>query len=91
MTDVVRYKDLSDVENVMPRTARIDEDLVDAVEGMAAREKKTFDEIVSDLVRGSLERSPTGVERNGFPILPYTPGTPVTTLEMVNALRDEEV
>ncbi|PYE44677.1 hypothetical protein DFI02_102112 [Rhizobium sp. PP-F2F-G20b] len=74
----------------MPRTARIDEDLVDAVEGMAAREKKTFDEIVSDLVRGSLERSPTGVERNGFPILPYTPGAPITTLEMVNALRDEE-
>ena len=74
----------------MSMTVTIDEDLAAKVEAMARRQNQTAGEVVSDLLRHSFARSPTGLERNGIPILAAKPGSSPTTLEIVNALRDDD-
>lgn len=75
----------------MRTTLAIDDDVLEAAKGLAARDRKTIGEIVSELARKGL--TPTGQPRryrNGIPLLPERPGAGVVTLEMVNRLRDEE-
>ena len=75
----------------MRTTLAIDDDVLEAAKGLAARDRKTIGEIVSDLARKGL--TPTVQPRryrNGIPLLPERPGTGVVTLEMVNRLRDDE-
>jgi hypothetical protein len=74
----------------MKMNLTIDDDLVELVERLAERQNRTTGEVVSDMLRISTERSPTGRTRNGIPILPTTPGSKPTTLEIVNALRDDD-
>lgn len=68
----------------------IDEDVVRAAEKLAQDQGRTIGEVVSELARRSLPvEEPEIVYRNGFPQLPRREGVTVT-MELVNALRDEE-
>jgi len=75
----------------MKTTLTIDDDILDAAEALAKRQNRSVDEIISDLVRRSLGLSRPVETRNGIPLLPKRPGSPPVTLEMVNALRDEDL
>ena len=74
----------------MRTTVTIDDDVLAAAKGLAAREGKTLGEILSALARQALQRpaSPAGF-RNGVPLLPVQPGATPVTPELVNRLRDE--
>jgi hypothetical protein len=67
----------------------IDEDVVRAAEKLALEQNRTVGEVISELARQSLPAEPEIVYPKGFPVLPRRPGV-VVTLELVNALRDEE-
>lgn len=75
----------------MRTTLSIDDDVLAAAKGLAARQNKTVGEVVSALARQALR--PAQVkrkrERNGIPLLAQTAGAPPVTLELVNQLRDE--
>lgn len=70
-------------------TLALDEDVIAAARTIADRDRRTIGQVASELMRKGLERSQAqGTRRNGFPILPRRGA--VVTLELVNALRDEE-
>lgn len=74
----------------MRTTLAIDDDVLTAAKGLAARQNKTLGEVISTLARQSLR--PTmrpGKSRNGIPILPVRANATPVTLDIVNALRDE--
>ncbi len=77
----------------MRTTLSIDDDVLAAAKGLAARQNKTVGEVVSALARQALR--PAQVKRarervrNGIPLLAQTPGAPPVTLDLVNQLRDE--
>lgn len=76
----------------MRTTLSIDDDVLDAAKGLAARERKTLGEVVSDLARKGLKpaKAPRhGRRRNGILLLPRREGAPPVTPELVNRLRDE--
>ena len=74
----------------MRTTLAIDDDVLLAAKAIANHENRSLGQVVSDLVRKALDRplSPQR-ERNGMLLLPDRPG-PMVTMEIVNALRDEE-
>jgi len=74
----------------MRTTLAIDDDVLAAAKGLAAREHKSVGEVISALARQALRppKARSGV-RNGVPLLPVrAPVTPVTP-ELINQLRDE--
>lgn len=74
----------------MRTTLAIDDDIMFAARNIAARNKKTIGEIVSELARKGLTPDrPTPKYRNGIRLMPVTPGATIVTLELVNQLRDE--
>ncbi len=74
----------------MRTTLTIDDDVLAAAKGLAARQKKTLGEVVSELARESLRpAAPPAKSRNGVPLLPLGANHRLVNLEMVNALRDE--
>ena len=74
----------------MRTTLDIDEDVLVAAKEIAARQRTTADKVLSDLARQGLSISHQLV-RNGVPLMPRGPsGSRRVTMEMVNALRDEE-
>ncbi|HWF66472.1 MAG TPA: hypothetical protein VN670_04170 [Acidobacteriaceae bacterium] len=74
----------------MRTTLTIDDDVLAAAKGMAARQRKTVGEVISALTRQALQPNSTnGNLRNGVPLLPTRPGSVPVTTEMVNRLRDE--
>lgn len=75
----------------MRTTLSIDDDVLAAAKGLAARQNKTVGEVVSALARQALRPTQTKRkrERNGIPLLAQTAGAPPVTLELVNQLRDE--
>ena len=75
----------------MRTTLSIDDDVLAAAKGLAARQNKTVGEVVSALARQALRPAQTQrkKERNGIPLLAQTAGAPPVTLELVNQLRDE--
>ncbi|MFD2249587.1 hypothetical protein FHS82_004040 [Pseudochelatococcus lubricantis] len=73
----------------MRTTLAIDDDVLTAAKAMAAQQRRSVGEVISELARRSLRRPQEGGERNGIPLLTPRPGAPPVTLETVNALRDE--
>ncbi len=75
---------------IMRTTLTIDDDVLETAKAMARHENRSLGEVVSDLARKALQGPPQAPRRrNGILLLPDRGGPPVT-LEMVNALRDEE-
>lgn len=75
----------------MRTTLAIDDDVLIYARAMAQRDSRSVGEVVSKLARAGMQnRLPDGVTRSklGFPILPKR-GV-VITLDLVNALRDDE-
>lgn len=69
----------------------IDEDLLQAVEELAALRRTTAGKVLSELVRRGLHpRRDSTSERNGVPVLPPRAGEAFVTAELVNRLRDED-
>jgi hypothetical protein len=75
----------------MRTTLTIDDDILEAAKDLAARDKRTVGEMLSELARKGLKPVTEPQRyRNGVPLMPVRPGSGVVTLEMVNRLRDEE-
>jgi hypothetical protein len=73
----------------MRTTLAIDDDVLAAAKGLAAREHRTVGEVISELARKSLQSPALSIgHRNGVPLLPTAPGTVPVTMELVNELRD---
>lgn len=74
----------------MRTTLAIDDDVLAAARGLAARERKSLGEVISALAREALKPPPAGRKsRNGIPLLPVRRGAAPVTPELVNRLRDE--
>jgi plasmid stability protein len=76
----------------MRTTLAIDDDVLAAVRERAMREHRSAGEVLSDLARQALRRSPAAgaaATRNGLPLLTRQPRAAPVTLELVNRLRDE--
>lgn len=74
----------------MRTTLAIDDDVLAVAKAMAAQQRRSLGEVISDLARKSLPRPRAGGERNGIPLLSPRADAPPVTLETVNALRDEQ-
>lgn len=75
----------------MRSTLDIDDDLLLTVKEMAQQRKKTAGQVVSILLRESLQPKSFDLERrDGVPTLPRRPNRPTVTSELVNRLRDED-
>jgi hypothetical protein len=73
----------------MRTTLSIDDDVLSAAKALATHERRSIGEVVSELARKGMTRDRVSPKtRNGFPLLPSRGA--VVTLELVNALRDEE-
>jgi hypothetical protein len=74
----------------MRTTLTIDDDMLAAAKGLAARQKKTIGEMISALSRQALRPPAAGRKtRNGVPLPSVRPGAMLVTPEMVNQLRDD--
>lgn len=73
----------------MRTTLSLDDDVLLAAKAIAGQQGRTLGEVVSELARRSLQRSVSGTERNGIPLLAVRPDVAPVTLDMVNTLRDE--
>lgn len=72
----------------MRTTLAIDDDVLAAARGLAARQKRSLGEVVSDLARRALTPpADASRTRNGVPLLPR--GGTVVTSELVGQLRDD--
>jgi hypothetical protein len=75
--------------NVMRTTLDIDDDVLLAVRDLSRQRREPAGRLLSELARRSLlSKAKTGT-RDGVPLFPVKPGSPVVTLELVNRLRDE--
>jgi hypothetical protein len=73
----------------MRTTLAIDDDVLSVARAIAERDRRSVGQVLSDLARkGMKQRTATSKARSGFPTLPKR-GV-VVTLEIVNALRDED-
>ena len=74
----------------MRTTLAIDDDVLAAAKEMAATERKSLGEVISDLARKAMRPAPSALTtRNGVPLLPVRPGTPRVTSEPVRKLQEE--
>jgi hypothetical protein len=74
----------------MRTTLAIDDDVLAAAKGIAARQHKSLGEVISTLARQGLRpKTVSGNIRNGVPLLSGRTDTTPVTLELVNQLRDE--
>ncbi len=73
----------------MRTTLAIDDDILVAARALAAQQRRSVGDVISDLARRSLHRPQPGGERNGIPLLSPRTDAPPVTLDLVNALRDE--
>ncbi|CAN5921281.1 hypothetical protein BH11PSE8_BH11PSE8_35640 [soil metagenome] len=76
----------------MRTTLTIDDDVLAAARGLAARRRMTLGEVISELSRQALRpssASPLEAVRNGIRLLPLRADATPVTLELVNGLRDE--
>ena len=74
----------------MRTTLTIEDDVLAAARGLAAREHKTVGDVMSALARQALtpRKAPRSV-RNGVPLLPVRAGVAPVTPELISQLRDE--
>ena len=69
----------------------IDDDILSAAREIAAYERKTIGQVISDLARKTLTERPMQKTRNGIPQILKRPGSrAIVPMELVNALRDDE-
>lgn len=74
----------------MRTTLDIDDELLLTVKQIARQSRTTAGNVVSSLLRESLQPKTFKLEyRNGIPLLPRRPNGPVVTTELVNRLLDE--
>lgn len=74
----------------MRTTLYIDDDVLMAAKGLAARQHKSVGQVISLLARQALRTNlPVGNVRNGVHLLPVSAGVTPVTPELVNQLRDE--
>ena len=73
----------------MRTTLDIDEDILLAAKDLARRRHASLGRVVSALARSGLTRGVEPDARNGIALFPVAVGAGVTTLELVNRLRDE--
>ena len=74
----------------MRTTLTIDDDVLAAAKGLAARQNKSVGAVISALTRQALKPTSTRRQvRNGVPLLAVRPGAGPVTPELVNQLRDE--
>ena len=74
----------------MRTTLAIDDDVMAAARGLAARQKKSVGEVISALARSALRPAAAdGETRNGVPLLPPRDGAAPVTPELVRQLLDE--
>ena len=74
----------------MRTTLTIDDDVLIAAKGLAARQNKSIGEVISALSRQALRPATARRQvRNGVPLLAVRAGAVPVTPELVNQLRDE--
>ena len=74
----------------MRTTPAIDDDGLFAAKELASMQRRTLDEVVSELVRSALRPAPQERKvRNGVLLLPVQPGSPRVTSELVKHLDEE--
>jgi hypothetical protein len=71
-------------------TLAIDDDVLSAAKAIARQRNESIGKVVSELARNSLHPPAEATERNGVPLLPVRDPNAIVTLEIVNALRDEQ-
>ena len=75
----------------MKTTLDIDDEILLTVNEIAHQRKTTAGNVVSSLLRESLQPKSFKLEyRNGVPLLPRRPNAPIVTAGLVNRLRDED-
>ena len=74
----------------MRTTIDIDDDVLAAAKAIARQKNQTMGKVLSELVRNSLRPPAASAERNGVPLLPVRHPNAIVTLDVVNALRDEQ-
>ena len=74
----------------MRTTLTIDDDVLAAAKGLAARQHKTLGEVISALSRQALRPTRAARKvRNGVPLLAVRAGAEPVTPELVNQLHEE--
>lgn len=73
----------------MRTTLAIDDDVLIAAKALARQQHRSVGEVISDLTRRAIRRPQAAEQRNGIPLLTPRQDTPLVTLELVNAMRDE--
>ena len=73
----------------MRTTIAIDDDVLAAAKGLAARQHKSIGTVISALVRQALRPTARNEVRNGIMLLPVRADSVPVTLALVNQLRDE--
>lgn len=76
----------------MRTTLTIDDDVLAAAKGLAAKQHKNIGQVISELVRQALQPihpHETPQTRNGVPLLPSRNAMTPVTPEMVQQLREE--
>ncbi|KQY20921.1 MULTISPECIES: hypothetical protein [Rhizobium/Agrobacterium group] len=74
----------------MRMTIEVDEALVATATKIAKLQNSTVEEVLSESARRSITSFRPYEMRNGIPLLPARADGKTVTVEMVNALRDEE-
>ena len=73
----------------MRTTLKLDDDILDAARSLAAQQRKTVGEVISELVRRALRQRPASRSEKGFPVFDVSPDAPPLTSERVReALED---
>ena len=74
----------------MRTTLDIDDDVLQAAKEIATIRRLTAGAVVSELIRKALQPAEGRPRvRNGVPVVSRRAGAPVTTMHLVNQLRDE--
>lgn len=74
----------------MRTTLSIDDDVLEAARELAERDRKPVGEVISDLARKGLTPvEPIPQYRNGIRLMPVGPDSRISTLALVNRLREE--
>jgi hypothetical protein len=74
----------------MRTTLSIDDDVLAAAKGLAALQRKSVGEVISELTRQALRPGAQKAKaRNGVPLLAVCAKSKAVTPELVNQLRDE--
>jgi hypothetical protein len=87
---VLRCIDASAYHRIMRTTLTLDDDVFDAARALARSSGTRLGQVVSDLLRRSLQ-APAGVAtKNGLPVFPVDAGAPIIPADRARALLDEE-